>query len=93
MGLNALKCWEAVENKDSTADGQFLIGVVTTGIYCRPSCPARRPLRKNVRFYESPAVAEAAGLRACKRCRPAALPHLAAVARKARTTARRSENG
>ena len=56
--------------KDRRFDGAFVTGVHSTGIYCRPSCPARAPLRKNVRFYPSAAEAEAAGLRACKRCSP-----------------------
>ena len=52
-------------------DGQFFLAVVTTGIYCKPSCPARMPKRANARFYLSAAAAEADGYRACKRCRPA----------------------
>ena len=52
------------------ADGTFVTAVATTGIYCRPSCAARRPLRQNVRFYATCAEAEAAGFRACKRCKP-----------------------
>jgi len=70
--LNADHCWQAVLKRDATQDGKFFFGVVTTGVYCRPSCPARVPLRKNVRFYESPAQAERDGLRACLRCRPLA---------------------
>src|SRR5581483_2533269 len=62
--------WQAVVDRDRTQDGRFLYGVVTTGVYCRPSCASRRPLRENVRFFDTPAQAEAAGLRACKRCRP-----------------------
>jgi AraC family transcriptional regulator of adaptative response/methylated-DNA-[protein]-cysteine methyltransferase len=62
--------WTAVLAHDATADGSFLYGVVTTGVYCRPSCPSRRPLRANVRFFADAAAAEAAGLRACKRCHP-----------------------
>ncbi|MDJ0643435.1 MAG: bifunctional DNA-binding transcriptional regulator/O6-methylguanine-DNA methyltransferase Ada [Erythrobacter sp.] len=62
--------WEAVQRKDRAFDGAFVTGVHSTGIYCRPSCPARMPLRKNVRFYANPEDAEAAGLRACKRCSP-----------------------
>lgn len=62
--------WQAVLDKDRRYDGAFLTGVHSTGIYCRPSCPARAPLRKNVRFYATPADAEAAGLRPCKRCSP-----------------------
>lgn len=63
-------CWAAVERRDAAQDGAFLFGVLTTGVYCRPSCPARRPLRRNVRFYADAAAAERDGLRACRRCRP-----------------------
>ena len=62
--------WAAVLARDAAADGTFVTGVLTTGIYCRPSCPARHPKRQNVRFFDLPAQAEAAGLRACKRCKP-----------------------
>ena len=62
--------WTAVEEHDASKDGTFVYGVSTTGIYCRPSCSARRPLRKNVRFFATPADAEHAGLRACLRCKP-----------------------
>lgn len=62
--------WQAVQDKDRRFDGAFVTGVHSTGIYCRPSCPARLPLRKNVRFYAGPSEAEAAGLRPCKRCSP-----------------------
>jgi len=62
--------WQAALAKDRRFDGAFVTGVHSTGIYCRPSCPARAPLRKNVRFYATPADAEAAGLRPCKRCSP-----------------------
>lgn len=62
--------WQAVREKNRSFDGAFVTGVHSTGIYCRPSCPARLPLRKNVRFYATPADAEAVGLRPCKRCSP-----------------------
>jgi len=62
--------WSAVLDHDASADGTFLYGVMTTGVYCRPSCPSRRPLRANVRFFADAAGAQAAGLRACKRCHP-----------------------
>jgi AraC family transcriptional regulator, regulatory protein of adaptative response / methylated-DNA-[protein]-cysteine methyltransferase len=62
--------WEAVMRKDASCDGQFFFGVLTTGVYCRPSCGARRPRRDNVRFYVTPEDAERDGLRACLRCRP-----------------------
>lgn len=70
--LNVECCWEAVEKRDAGQDDTFLYGVMTTGVYCRPSCAGRRPLRKNVRFYETGAAAEDDGLRACKHCRPLA---------------------
>jgi AraC family transcriptional regulator of adaptative response/methylated-DNA-[protein]-cysteine methyltransferase len=70
--LNDDKCWEAVRKRDASQDGRFFFGVVTTGVYCRPSCAARPALRKNVRFYATPADAERDGLRACLRCRPLA---------------------
>lgn len=62
--------WRIALAKDRRWDGAFVTGVHSTGIYCRPSCPARPPKRENVRFYANAAEAEAAGLRACKRCRP-----------------------
>ncbi len=62
--------WHAVERRDSAADGRFNYAVLTTGVYCRPSCASRRPNRDNVRFFASPAEAERAGFRPCKRCRP-----------------------
>ena len=62
--------WAAAIAKDRRFDGQFVTGVLTTGIYCRPSCPARPPKRENVRFFADGASARAAGLRACLRCRP-----------------------
>lgn len=74
MDLDAERLWRAVQSKDPRFDGWFVLGVVSTGIYCRPSCPARSPLRRNVRFHPSAAAAQAAGLRACKRCRPDAAP-------------------
>ncbi|HKX77052.1 MAG TPA: bifunctional DNA-binding transcriptional regulator/O6-methylguanine-DNA methyltransferase Ada [Novosphingobium sp.] len=65
--------WRAVMARDAAFDGRFVTGVLSTGIYCRPSCPARWPRRENVRFFADCAGAEAAGLRACKRCRPGEL--------------------
>ena len=66
--------WRAVQGQDPRFDGWFVLGVLTTGIYCRPSCPARTPKRENARFHASAAAAQASGLRACKRCRPDASP-------------------
>jgi AraC family transcriptional regulator of adaptative response/methylated-DNA-[protein]-cysteine methyltransferase len=62
--------WRAVLARDKGADGRFVTGVLTTGIYCRPSCAARHPKRENVRFFASGAEAAATGLRACLRCKP-----------------------
>ena len=62
--------WEAVVRRDRCADGHFYYSVRTTGVYCRPGCGARQPRRDNVAFYDNRAVAEAAGFRPCKRCRP-----------------------
>ena len=64
------EAWAAASAKDRRFDGRFVTGVLTTGIYCRPSCPARPPKRENVRFFADPVTARAAGLRACKRCSP-----------------------
>ena len=63
-------CWNAVTGRDASQDGRFVFGVKTTGVYCRPSCPARRPLRRNVVFFATAAGARADGFRACKRCDP-----------------------
>jgi AraC family transcriptional regulator, regulatory protein of adaptative response / methylated-DNA-[protein]-cysteine methyltransferase len=65
-------CWAAIRDRNATLDGKFFYGVVTTGVYCRPSCPSRRPLRRNVRFFPSSEAAERAGLRPCLRCGPGA---------------------
>src|SRR6516164_10742571 len=62
--------WQALVRKDKRADGLFWFSVKTTGVYCRPSCPARPPNRENVAFHLSPKDAEKAGFRACKRCDP-----------------------
>jgi len=72
MTISNEKAWDAVQRRDPSFDGRFFFAVRTTGIYCRPSCPARRPLRDNVRFFTTRADAETAGFRACRRCRPAA---------------------
>ncbi len=62
--------WRGVMAKDTSLDGSFVFAVRTTGVYCRPSCPSRRPRRENVKFFASPDSAEAGGFRACLRCRP-----------------------
>ncbi len=68
------RCYRAVQGKDARFDGWFFTAVTSTGIYCRPSCPAITPKRANVRFYPTAAAAQLAGFRACKRCRPDATP-------------------
>jgi AraC family transcriptional regulator, regulatory protein of adaptative response / DNA-3-methyladenine glycosylase II len=68
------QCYRAVRSKDARFDGWFVTAVTSTGIYCRPSCPAITPKRTNVRFLPSAAAAQRAGFRACKRCRPDASP-------------------
>jgi len=68
--VNPTQQWQAVVNRDATQDGKFFFAVSSTGVYCRPSCPARRPRRENVAFFNQPEEAEKAGYRACLRCRP-----------------------
>jgi AraC family transcriptional regulator of adaptative response / DNA-3-methyladenine glycosylase II len=68
------RCYRAVQSKDARFDGWFVTAVLTTKIYCRPSCPVRPPFARNVRFYPTAAAAQHAGFRACKRCRPDASP-------------------
>ncbi|SFG05847.1 DNA-O6-methylguanine--protein-cysteine S-methyltransferase /Transcriptional regulator Ada [Novosphingobium sp. CF614] len=70
MKIDEDRAWQAVLARDRDFDGQFVTGVLSTGIYCRPSCAARHPRRENVRFFDAPEAAEAAGLRPCLRCRP-----------------------
>jgi AraC family transcriptional regulator of adaptative response / DNA-3-methyladenine glycosylase II len=67
-------CYRAVQARDARFDGWFVTAVTSTGIYCRPSCPAITPKRANVRFYSTAAAAQAAGFRACRRCRPDVTP-------------------
>lgn len=68
------RCYRAVQSKDARFDGWFVTAVLTTKIYCRPSCPVRPPFARNVQFYPTAAAAQRAGFRACKRCRPDASP-------------------
>ena len=72
--LDAAACYRAVQARDPRFDGLFWTGVASTGIYCRPSCPARTPSEAGVTFHASAAAAQAAGFRACKRCLPDAVP-------------------
>jgi AraC family transcriptional regulator of adaptative response/methylated-DNA-[protein]-cysteine methyltransferase len=68
--MNEATAWDLVLHRDASADAHLLYGVRTTGIYCRPSCPSRKPKRANVAFFSSVEAAERAGFRACQRCRP-----------------------
>ena len=83
--LDQDRCWAAVRAHDASQDGQWVYSVKTTGVYCRPGCASRLPLRKNTAFFETNEAAEAAGFRPCKRCRPTessqAERHIAAVER------------
>lgn len=78
MSLNHDACYRAVCSRDSRFDGRFFTGVKTTGIYCRPICPARTPQPKNVVFFPTAAAAQEAGFRPCLRCRPEAAPDFGA---------------
>ena len=78
MDMDDDACYRALSTRDARFDGRLFVGVKTTGIYCRPICPARTPKRENVRFYPSAAAAQEAGFRPCLRCRPETSPDLAA---------------
>jgi len=67
-------CYRAVQSRDARFDGRFFTGVESTGIYCRPICPARTPGRNNCTFFRCAAAAEEAGFRPCRRCRPETSP-------------------
>ena len=67
-------CYQAIQSRDARFDGWFYVGVSSTGIYCRPSCPAMMPKRRHIAFYPTAAAAQLAGHRACLRCRPDAVP-------------------
>src|SRR6188472_1905300 len=77
MKLDRTACYRALQTRDPRFDGRFFTGVRTTGIYCRPICPARCPKLENVCFYASAAAAQEAGFRPCLRCRPEISPELA----------------
>jgi AraC family transcriptional regulator of adaptative response / DNA-3-methyladenine glycosylase II len=96
MLLDPDHCYQALAAHDPRFDGLFYVGVATTGIYCRPVCPARTPRRDRCRFFGNPASAEKAGFRPCRRCRPELAPGSArvdAVSRIAAAAARRIEDG
>jgi AraC family transcriptional regulator of adaptative response / DNA-3-methyladenine glycosylase II len=78
MDLDHDACYRAISARDARFDGRLFTGVKTTGIYCRPVCPARTPMSKNVRFFATAAAAQEAGFRPCLRCRPETAPDLAA---------------
>ena len=78
MDLDPDACYRAIQTRDARFDGRLFVAVKTTGIYCRPVCPARTPLRRNVTFHASAASAQEAGYRACLRCRPETSPQLGA---------------
>src|SRR3984893_7873677 len=77
MDMDAQACYRAISTRDARFDGRLFIGVKTTGIYCRPICPARTPKRENVVFFATAAAAQSAGFRPCLRCRPETSPELA----------------
>ncbi|MEZ5710767.1 MAG: bifunctional DNA-binding transcriptional regulator/O6-methylguanine-DNA methyltransferase Ada [Blastomonas sp.] len=83
MTIDSDTAWGAVERRDRSFDGRFVTGVLTTGIYCRPSCAARHPARRNVRFFADGEAARAHGLRPCKRCLPDDVARDDAAVRKA----------
>ena len=70
LSAQTAACWRAIYERDNRFDGLFVFGVRSTGIYCRPSCPAKKPLRKHVLFFDTPQQAERKGFRPCKRCHP-----------------------
>jgi len=78
--MNSSAMWSSVLARDAAADGRFVYAVRSTGIYCRPSCPSRKPARENVRFFPHPSEAERAGFRACRRCGEAVSDSPAAAA-------------
>ena len=84
MHLDPDICYRAFTTHDRRFDGRMFVGVASTGVYCRPVCTARQPLRKNCRFYVSAAAAERDGFRPCLRCRPELAPGNASVDAQAR---------
>jgi AraC family transcriptional regulator of adaptative response / DNA-3-methyladenine glycosylase II len=88
MDLDRDACYRAIQARDARFDGRFFTAVRTTGVYCRPICPARTPKRENVVFYPTAAAAQAAGFRPCLRCRPESSPDLAAWRGTSNTVAR-----
>src|SRR5206468_9499532 len=77
MDMDDDACYRAIETRDHRFDGRLFVAVTTTGVYCRPFCPAPTPKRQNVRFFPTAAAAQEAGFRPCLRCRPETSPELA----------------
>src|SRR5262245_59420570 len=75
--LDRAACYRALQTRDARFDGRLFVGVTSTGIYCRPICPARTPTLEHWRFFASAAAAQQAGFRPCLRCRPETAPELA----------------
>jgi AraC family transcriptional regulator of adaptative response/methylated-DNA-[protein]-cysteine methyltransferase len=90
--MNETQMWQAVLGRDSAFDGAFVYAVRSTGIYCRPSCPSRKPGRKQVGFFPLPEVAEQAGFRPCKRCRPHEVASVEPAVEQARRICRHIES-
>src|ERR1041384_1734323 len=82
-GAREARYWQAVMARDGRADGTFFFAVRSTSIYCRPSCPARRPLRTNTLFFQTRQDAEQQGYRPCRRCKPDQIPLSALIVRRA----------
>jgi AraC family transcriptional regulator of adaptative response/methylated-DNA-[protein]-cysteine methyltransferase len=83
VSRQAARYWQATLARDARADGAFFFGVTSTQIYCRPSCPARRPLRKNTLFFSTPREAEREGFRPCQRCKPNQIPKAVQIVQRA----------
>src|SRR6202040_2797373 len=88
MDMDRIACYRAISTRDVRFDGKLFVGVRTTGIYCRPICPAPPPKKVNVEFYTSAAAAQEAGFRPCLRCRPEVCPDFAAWQGTSSTVAR-----
>src|SRR5258708_10812994 len=88
MDMDRIACYRAISTRDARFDGRLFVGVKTTGIYCRPICPARTPKFENTSFYPTAAAAQEAAFRPCLRCRPATSPDLALFRRTSNTVSR-----